>query len=248
MADPVITPALISAAAAAATAAATTTTTLAVNQVNSDDDAYIATVLNLSKFSFKVTPDTGDAVRGSWMQPLGDLTSLYDLIQEHPDTTKEDIAEIVKALGSGPHGLRPWSTGTMAKAGGLWGPAGVHCYDVYDETGKFTGNMVVLMMLIRPNWDYTAGVAMGRKDYIMERFDPTQNNSWDLYKAIEDGGNALSDKFDDYRYRKKFSDGENTNLKQLIGSSADDPTAKGALNINFHPAKSFIYRIEDTPF
>ena len=229
------TAAIIAAALGSAAAGATAAGQAGTATWGSEGDAHSLAIANLSSFSFKARPNTGRPVKGQWMDAPGDLPSLLDLFDEHRGLKEDDIAEIVQGLKVPGHGLKPWTIGVLAKAGGGWGPAALVCYDIYFRSQP-TGSLLAVMVLTRPNWTYTAGAALGGTDFIDAKFDLSRQDWWGLYHEIE-GGTDLPDTEVATDFGKKFSDGVRRVLKGSV--------AGHTLTVEFQPAKNALFKITD---
>lgn len=247
--DPV-TASIIAAGIAAATTAASTATTTAINQFQSENDAFTAEIVNLSSCSFQIASGTSSPIRGQWMKPPSDIISIYDVIKDYPNADKDEIKAIIQATGNTGAGLSAFSISTMAKAGGLWGPAGLIQYDVIDINGAPTGDRLVFMMLIRPNWHYTAGVLMTMADVLR------RNSEEKIYNYIESTPNSLFTNpspgakfnFNEGVIRKYFSTGTQTecygpyNLAKVLANQKYG----NSLKIEFQPGKITTFTIKDS--
>lgn len=213
--EPTIVAAIIGAVTAAATTAATATTS-AIQSYNSIGDAFTATVLNLSRRNFKIKDNTTEPIKGEWMVAPSNLTSFYDIIRETPND-KDKAIQKIKDLGGGiANGYQPWMTCTLAHAGGGWGPASVICYQ--DPVDKLT---ITLMMLIRPGYNYCAGVSLSRL-WIGNQAD---GKGWEIYNHIEKVHTDLC----------QFSDGPTKSVEW-----------KGnGIKVSWQPAKEMKFTIED---
>lgn len=209
---------LIAAAIGAATAAAATATSATIGAVanyNSIGDAMTASVLNLSRRNWKVKLNTGDPIKGEWMVPPSNLTSFHNIVHDNKGASEAQIKEMVKALGEEAGiGFQPWMTCTLANAGGYWGPASLIV--LQDPEDQMT---VSLLMLIRPGYNYCAGVSLSRM-WIGTQGD---GKGWELFHHIE---NIHTDKC-------QFSDG----VRKAVSWNG--------VKVTWQPGKEMKFTIED---
>lgn len=178
------------------------------------DDAFSAAIVNLSSRSWVVKPGTSEPVRGQWVKPPNKLTSVYGLAAEEGALSKDDIASVLEAFEGKGMGLAPWTYCTLANAGGYWGPASVIVFQ--DPEDQMT---VTLMMLLRPGFDYCAGVSLSRM-WIGNKGD---GQGWEMFKHIE---TVHTDKC-------QFSDGVRKEVSW------------NGVKVSWQPAKSMTFVIED---
>lgn len=140
------------------------------------DDSMSAAVINRSRRNWVKKQGTGQPIRGQWIAAPDNLKSMQSIIDEHGVRSVEDVHAVLEAFEGKGMGIAPWTSCTLAHAGGGWGPASIICYQ--DPVDQMT---ITLLMIIRPGFNYCAGVSLSRM-WIGNKAD---GQGWEMLNHIE---------------------------------------------------------------